>query len=139
MFPCEVEGGQDVEEEHKELDLRPVLGPEGFESEIFVVHLECEPGPLHRPRLSLILVEVLERLSLLLRYRVELGGSVQLFLDLDLPVHAPSLAKRSTSQSRVLAGKSSLVPAELIDIGLLLDFLLPRSPSIYLAALREAR
>lgn len=121
-----VEGWEDVEEEDGELQPRPVLLAEGAEGEVIVVHLECEPGPFHLPRLALVLVEVLEGFRLFGCDVVELGESVQLLLDLSRTMHHSSLCPGSASRVTDLLRQASLISAELIDVHFFLQLVQPK-------------
>jgi hypothetical protein len=134
-----VEGGDDVEGEDEELQLGPVLPAEGAEGEEAVVHLEGEPGPLHLPRLTLVLVEVFEGLRLLRSHVVELGFAVQFLLDLPRSVHHADLSPGGASQRAVLIGETALVPAELVDVELVLELIQSAWGGRYLSCLRRER
>lgn len=92
-----------IHNEDKKLNFRPNLSAQRSKTKIIVVDFACKPRPFHSSRLSLILMVVFERFSLLLSDVRKLWEAVELLLNLDCGV---SLTRRSPC---VPTGISSLV------------------------------
>lgn len=139
LFASEVEGGEDVEKEQKELYFRPILCSEGFEGKVFIIDLKREPWPLHCSCIPLILVKVLERFSLFLGDVVELRSVIQFCFYIRLSEGSSSLSQRIPPEVSVFSRKTSLVPSKLINICSFLTLCLPAYLLFYLVALRDAK
>lgn len=101
--------------------------PQFFASEVIVVYFECKPWSDLCTSHSLILVEILERLSTLFSDYREFRIGVQLSLYLLLSVSEPNRSCSLPSFDPLPVWQTTSVPAHIIDVYEPFEVLQPES------------